>query len=82
MSNPMTEANVEIINEIKKFTDSVSTEKHMKESYCYSTTSFVRERVLTLKCTVMLIINGLKRSLQIELQNFFEHCSQGLSCSK
>ena len=30
----------------------------------------------------MLIINGLKRSLQIELQNFFENCFQGLSCSK
>jgi hypothetical protein len=78
----MTDANVEIINELKKFIDSVARESDKRASYCYSTTSFIRERVLTLKCTVMLIINGLKRSLQIELQNFFEHCSQGLSCSK
>ena len=82
MSNPMTEANVEIINEIKKFIDSVSSEKSLKEYYCYSTTSFIRKRVLTLKFTVMLIINGLKRSLQIELQDFFEYCTEGLSCSK
>jgi hypothetical protein len=82
MSSPMTEVNVEIINGIKKFIDSVSTEKSMKAYYCYSTTSFIRERILTLKCTVMLIINGLKRSLQIELQNYFEYCSEGLSCSK
>ena len=82
MSTPMTDANVEIINELKKFIDSVAKERDKRASYCYSPTSFVRERVLTLKCTVMLIINGLKRSLQIELQNFFENCTQGLSCSK
>ena len=82
MSNPMTDANVEIINELKKFIESVAGEREQRESYCYLPTSFIRERILTLKCTVMLIINGLKRSLQIELQDFFEHCSQGLSCSK
>ena len=82
MSNPMTDANVEIINELKKFIDEVSGQAIKKEHYCYSKNSFIRERILTLKCTVMLIINGLKRSLQIELQNFFENFSSGLSCSK
>jgi len=59
MSTPMTDANVEIMNELKKFIDSIAMERDKRASYCYSPTSFVRGRILTLQCTVMLIINGL-----------------------
>jgi hypothetical protein len=78
----MTYANVEIINELKKFINEVSGQTSKKAYYCYSKNSFIRERILTLKTTVMLIINGLKRSLQIELQHYFEYFTSGLSCSK
>ena len=74
--------NAGIINELKKFIEEVSTQASLRVHYCYAKNAFIRERILTLTCTVMLIINGLKRSLQVELQHYFEYFSQGLSCSK
>jgi len=82
MSNPMTEANVGIINELKKFLNAVSTESPQRERYLYSSKKFTRNRLLPFKRVVMLIINGLKRSLQVELQSFFEHFSSYPPCSK
>jgi hypothetical protein len=53
-----------------------------KVQYCSSPTAFTRNRVLTMKNTIMLVMNALKRSLNIELQNYFEHIGTGISCSK
>jgi hypothetical protein len=82
MGTPMTDANVAIINELKKFINTVSNDKALRACYCYTPQSFIRNRVLTFSNTVMLITNSLKRSLQVELQSFFEYFSPGLSCSK
>jgi len=82
MNNPMTAANVGIISELKKFLSSASTESAQRERYCYSSHTFTRHRLLPFTRIVMLIVNGLKRSLQVELQSFFEHFSQDLPCSK
>lgn len=44
--------------------------------------SFTRNRILSFSVTVMLIINGMKRSLSAELQNFFGFFRPGRRCSK
>ena len=74
--------NAEIISELKKFMEEVSTKTSLRAHYCCAKNSFIRERILTLTCTVMLIINGLKCSLQVALPHCFEYFSQGLSCSR
>jgi hypothetical protein len=82
MTNPMREANIAIINELKKFLEETAAIKAEMVKYTYTTQAFTRERVLTFKIMVMLILNALKRSLSVELQDFFEHFSQGNLCSK
>ena len=74
--------NAEIIHELKKIMEEVSTRTSLRAHYCYAKNAFIRERILTLTCTVMLIINGLKCSLQVALPHCFEYFSQGLSCSR
>jgi hypothetical protein len=78
----MTEANVGIIHELKKFLNEISDEKARRKCYVYSTKAFTRKRLLPFTRIVMLIINGLKRSLQVELQSFFENFSQEQPCRK
>jgi hypothetical protein len=82
MSNPMAEANVSIIDELKKFIDTVEMESSLKSQYCISTKAFTRKRILTLRNTAMLIINGLKRSLSVEVRHFFERFSPENTCTK
>jgi hypothetical protein len=82
MNNPITDANVGIIQELKKFLNEISNENVQRARYVESAKSFTRRRQLPFKRIVMLILNGLKRSLQVELQSFFERFSPGQSCSK
>jgi hypothetical protein len=82
MSNPMADANVSIINDLKKFLSSVTDDASERERYVFLSTSFQRKRVLTLSLVVLLIINFLKKSLSIELSNFFFCLLPEKSCSK
>ena len=82
MSNPMAEANVAIINELKKFLNTVSMEASQRSSYSFAVKDFTRKRVLTFSNVVMLITSALKRTLSIELQGFFACFSSGQTCSK
>ena len=82
MSTPMTAANVAIINDMKKVLEEVSVNREARIKYCYTPTAFTRNRILSFDRIVTLLLNGLKQSLQIELQNFFDHCVPGQSCSK
>ena len=67
----MAEANVAIINELKKFLNTVSMEASQRSSYSFAVKDFTRKRVLTFSNVVMLITSALKRTLSIELQGFF-----------
>jgi hypothetical protein len=78
----MKEANVSIINELKKFINEVVTKTSIKETYCYSKTAFTRNRVLTLPNIICLIIGTLKRSLTIEIQTYLKQFSEAKSCTK
>ncbi len=61
--------NLQIISELKKF---LETSVDNKEKYCISPKAFTRKRKLTFSIIVLMILNCLKRSLAIELVDFFQ----------
>ncbi|MDR2691161.1 MAG: IS4 family transposase [Dysgonamonadaceae bacterium] len=78
----MAETNVRIIDELKKFIRAIVNNPIEKAQYCNSSKAFTRDRILTMENTIMLIMNALKRSLNIELQSYFDHFGENKSCSK
>jgi hypothetical protein len=52
----------------------ISSDLELKNCFVEKSTDFVRERVLTYQRTVFLLINMLKRSISIELVDFFQTC--------
>lgn len=76
----MTEANLEIIKELKNFLQQVKQNSEVKQ--CFSSAkSFTKERKLPLDRLVYLIINLLKKSLSIELEDFFQANYQQSECA-
>ena len=85
----MVEANVRIIEELKYFLESVSKDPSLRMLVTETEKDFTRERKLPMERIVGLIINMPKRSLSIEIQEFFEslgkglvHCTKGAFCSQ
>lgn len=78
----MAKSNLRIITDLKKFLQEVSEDNMQKSKYTYGKQDFSRQRILCFKTTVLLLLNALKRSLSIELHDFFENISQKVSCSK
>ena len=79
----MVEANIKIVEELKEFLRIINTDSDLRKLFTNNATDFTRNRKLTYNRTVFMIINLLKQSLSIEIQNFFEHCiSESLSCTK
>lgn len=77
----MVEANVRIIEELKCFLEIVSNEAEIRKKVTFSETDFTRDRKLNLKRVVSLILNMPKRSLSIEVQEFFDSLGKGLEPS-
>lgn len=68
----MVKTNVSIINEFTEAIRFVSEQKELKAMFSLSPTSFIRDRKLNF-CTVsFLVLSMLKKSLNIELQHFFD----------
>lgn len=79
----MVEANIKIIQTLKEFLKMISTDSELKNCFVEKPTDFVRERKLTYERTIFLLINMLKRSISIELEDFFQTCiSSTMSCTK
>lgn len=85
----MVEANVRIIEELKYFLEAVSKEASLRILVTETEKDFTRDRKLPMERIVGLIINMPKRSLSIEIQEFFEslekdlvHCTKGAFCSQ
>jgi hypothetical protein len=79
----MADANVAIINELKKFMETAVTDYSEKEKYTEEKTKdFTRRRKLTFPVLTLMILNAMKRSLSIETADFFSHAMQGESCTK
>lgn len=79
----MVEANVKIIEELKYFLDAVSCDADLRKLVTQSEKDFSRDRKLPLDKVVGIIINLPKRSLSVEIQEFFDSLSKDLqSCTK
>jgi len=79
----MVESNIKIIEELKEVLNIINTDSEIKKKFTESETDFTRDRKLTFNRTVFLIINILKRSLAIEVQEFFEKgIDSSINCTK
>lgn len=70
--NSMVATNLVIIEELKSFLEMVCSQKDLRDIFVNSPTDFTRRRKLTLQRLVGMLINLPKRSLSIELQDFFD----------
>jgi hypothetical protein len=77
----MVEANLQIIEELKNFLNTVSCEADVRKLFTGLDVDFSRERKLRLNMLVSLIINLPKRSLSIEIQEFFDSLAEGSKAS-
>ena len=78
----MAKSNVKIIIELKKFLEAISEDFSKREKYVVSFQDFSRKRLLSFQTMVLLLINAIKRSLNIELMSFFESFSGNTICTK
>jgi hypothetical protein len=78
----MVQANLKIIAELKSVLHEVSTNPSLRSLFTDSPGSFSRNRKLTLNRLVGIIINLPKRSLSIEIREFFEVIEQDQIASK
>ncbi|MFZ2284933.1 MAG: IS4 family transposase [Lutibacter sp.] len=79
----MIDANIKIIGELKAFLNVISSKPELKELFTGKPSDFSRNRKLTFDRTIFLILNMLKRSLAIEVREFFELIgNENISCSK
>lgn len=77
----MVQANVKIIEELKHFLDTVSTDATIRKLVTQGDSDFTRNRKLPIARLASLIINMPKRSLSIEIQEFFDSLQNGLQAS-
>lgn len=79
----MVEANIKIIEDLKEVLRIINSDSDVRKFLVTQASDFTRKRKLTYDRTVFLILNMLKKSLSVEIQNFFESCiSDKLSCTK
>lgn len=82
MKKSMASPNVKIITELKNYLDEISTDPVKRMAYVYSSKDFTRRRVLCFKTLILFITNAIKRSLSVELNDYFWNLSCEVSCSK
>lgn len=78
----MLKTNLQIINQLKKFLENYFEQK---ELYTKSAKNFIRKRTITFPIIVVFIINMAKKSLSVELSEFFdifEKEDKELECTK
>lgn len=79
----MVETNLKIIAELKLFLEALSKDKELRKQVTGNEKDFSRNRKLPIARIVGLLINIPKRSLSIEIQEFFDHLSDGIEgCTK
>ncbi|MEO5783003.1 MAG: IS4 family transposase [Ginsengibacter sp.] len=80
----MVNTNVSIIKEFIQSIRFVSEDKELKTKFSLTPSCFIRERKLNFSAVSFLILSMLKKSLNIELQNFFDKQNETglMPCSK
>ena len=68
----MVEANLKIITELKLVLEEVTNNKELRSLFISSPEAFSRDRKLTMQRLIGIIINMPKRSLSIEIKEFFD----------
>lgn len=81
MIQPMADSNIKIISELKNFLEETSQMQSKRNTYSLNPKDFTRNRKLDFKTLSLLILHSLKRSLSVELQDFFGHIGRE-SCTK
>lgn len=77
----MVSANVKILEDLRQFLTLCSQQAELRSLYSVGEKDFSRRRKLPFEQLVALIVNCLKRSLQVELREFFQMQGQ-LPCTK
>jgi hypothetical protein len=76
----MVKANLKIISELKMFLDDISKDESLRKLITNGEHDFSRNRKLPIDRVAGIIINMPKRSLSIEIQEFFDNLSKGAGC--
>ncbi len=77
----MQELNLRIISELKDFLFSVSTNKCYRSLFATSAIALTRKRKLPFDMLSLFIINLCKRTLIVELEDFFQSINANVSYS-
>jgi hypothetical protein len=77
----MFEANLKIIDELKQFVSLLMNNTEVLEKFSISSTDFSRKRKLSFDRLVLFIAKLCKKTLSVELENFFEQLNLKMDCS-
>lgn len=77
----MFDSNLQIIRELKSFIEIVHNNPFLLQEFSMITDGFTRNRKLPFDKLVLLIAKLCKKSLSVELENFFEDLNIKTSCS-
>lgn len=68
----MLETNVKIIEELKEFISIIVQRPDLLKQFCNNESDFIRTRKLPFERIVLLIVKLCKKTLSVELEQFFE----------
>jgi hypothetical protein len=77
----MVEANVKILQTLKGFIAYVTACRERLEQFCVSERDFLRQRKLPFRQLVLLLVKLCKKTLSVELEQFFFEVNGSLPCS-
>jgi len=77
----MFDANVKLIRELKEFVSIISSDIELLAHFRCSPTDFVRNRKLPFERLVLLIAKLCKKTLSVEIENFFTELGDTQPCS-
>lgn len=80
----MVQANVKILEDLQTYLNVCCEESEIRNRFISKTSDFSRNRKLPMERVALMVLNFLKRSLNVEIKEFFEKalCENNVSCSK
>jgi hypothetical protein len=81
MTRPMLEANIKIISSLKDFLILVTSNNEYKDLFKMNKVNFTRSRKLPFETLALMIVKLCKKTLSVEIENFFSDLNTNLSCS-
>lgn len=75
----MSEANLKIIFELKEFLVNISENSEYKKYFSNAKTDFTRDRKLPFEKLVLMLVRLCKKTLSVEIDNFFEQTNNPTS---